>query len=146
MDPSLFTLAQYQSPPVDPKIFKEVVDIIAWIFMILCGGGGIGFGLHMKAKLKRQSEHSGTQETVPEAVTRREFDELKATIEKRFDALSQERKESSNHIHNQIEALGKRLEAKLDVIDNRFEAGNERMTEHGERIAKLEAQKGGRNA
>ncbi|WP_156345781.1 hypothetical protein [Verrucomicrobium spinosum] len=129
---------------VEPALFKSIITVLGWVAAV--GMGIIAFLRKPKTEIADQPLKVKGE---VEYVTRRDFDDLKADLNRRFDELQEERGRSIEQLHKHISSVGDRMGKQIENLDATYEkrlaAGNDRMNQHGEDIAALKAlNRGGR--
>lgn len=134
-------VAQFSTPDVEAGLFKDILTVLGWVVAI---GTGLWFKLRPQqlaqpVEIKTSVEYVRRSEFVEfKQQHQREQQELKRSIDQRFDDLREERRESLVNIHQHLDSLRVDLKQGFASIAERFEAGNERMNQHGEAIARIE--------
>lgn len=149
-------LADTGMPEVSKEFFWGFFAVITWLVLMADRLRG-WFGKPKPQELAQPLEVVAKAEFVTQKEFkefkeehRREKQEMMQAMNARFDGLTDARRESIENLHNHITSLDERLTGMLkrveDKIDDRLEAGNERMNAHAVDIAALKTviHKGGK--
>lgn len=157
---TITALVAQSIPPVPAHVaadaFKEILTVVGWMAAVVMGC--IAFFRKPKTEISNQPlEVRGSVEFIARREfeeqrtdTRRGLDLLRAEMDKRFESLALERRASLENLHRHITATGERQTTAIselrESIEERLEAGNNRMNQLDRGVAALEAisNKGGK--